>query len=207
MIKAILETPVGRAFRIFWDDLLMWVIGNILFASSLVPGALALFSNNLLLMVLLSILPIFVLASVAAIMAKPLRETAPRWSDMQKVTYKAVFSVWLAVIASAGLFALPGLVVQSIVVVLVIILSPIALLLPNIYPTNMRSTWRNAFVVAVHFPIYALGFPALAFIFGWLISVTSGALLIVLPALWLVIVLVSLQEMSKQIQNASSSEN
>ncbi len=184
----------------------MWVVGNILFASSLVPGALAFFSDNWLLMVLLSILPIFVLASVAAAMSKPVLEKAPRWSDMQDVNYKAVLAVWLAVVVSGGLFAIPGIVVQSIVAILVIILAPIMLCLPILHPMTFRSIWRNAFVIAVHFPIYALGFPALAVIFGWLISVTGGASLIVLPTLWLAIVMVSLQEITKQILNVTSAE-
>jgi hypothetical protein len=74
--------------------------------------------------------------------------------------------------------------------------------------TRRRSPWRGGtHCDRSHFPFIALGFPALGFIFSWLVVLTRGALFLVLPTLWLAIVLVSLQEIASELQNQNSSES
>ena len=185
----------------------MWVFGNIILAISLLPSVIALISGQTGLAIVFSIFALLTLAGLAQILVKPLNSGVPQWSDMRKGNYKPAVSAWLALSTIASLFAFPGLAVQSVLAVLALILSPILLCLPCMYPTTIRLAWRNALVIAIHYPFIALGFPALGFIFSWLVVLTRGALFLVLPTLWLAIVLVSLQEIAKELQNQNSFES
>jgi hypothetical protein len=113
LINNIFYTPIGRAIRVFWDDMPMWVFGNVILAISLLPSVIALISGQTGLAIVFSIFALLTLAGLAQILVKPLNSGVPQWSDIRKGNYRPAVSAWLALSTIASLFAFPGLAVQS----------------------------------------------------------------------------------------------
>jgi hypothetical protein len=201
MIQALSETTIGRAVLAFWVDMPLWVAGNIGLAISLwlsfrfAPGALPL---------VLSFPGAFVVAGLAHALAQPARERTPRWTDLLAGPYRVTLSAWAVLVSVAVplLFHVPapafwGLCILAAAVLLV---APFVVAVSALYAVGPVLAWRNAFVLAVRFPVSAVGLLALALIFGWLTLLTRGGLFLVLPAFWLGIAIFSTYEMVEKLE-------
>jgi hypothetical protein len=201
MIQALSETSIGRAILAFWVDMPLWVAGNIGLAISLwlsfrfAPGALPL---------VLSFPGVFVVAGLANALTQPARTRTPRWTDLLAGPYRVTLSVWVVLLSVAVplLFHLPapafwGLCILAAAILLV---APFVVAIAALYAVGLALAWRNALVLAIRFPVNAVGLLVLALVFGWLILVTRGALVLALPALWLDINIFSTYEMVKKLE-------
>jgi hypothetical protein len=194
IIRVLNETPIGRALRLYWDDMHLWVFANICLIFSLIPAYILWTIGKLEIALVASFPAVFVIAGIASMMSKAVIQGAPHCSTLRQAPYRIAFSGWAALMVAAQLFALPGLVVQSLLAVTTLLIAPMVIYLPSLYPAGLRATWRNAIVIAIHAPMFALGMACLALLFAWLVVISRGALLLALPTLWLAVALVSLRE-------------
>ncbi|MCC7449880.1 MAG: hypothetical protein IT324_20845 [Anaerolineae bacterium] len=187
--EALQESPIGQALLAYWDDLPLWMFGNIALAVSLLPAFTAWLIGSNLLAILLSFPAAFMTAGIANVAALSARDQHPRWRDLWRGRYPVALSVWalLAVILLTFGFDTPMFVfiIQCVIALISLMLSPFALCISVLHPTPLRLVWRNALVLAVHFPMIALGLLALAFLMGWIVVLSKGALWLVMPALWI----------------------
>jgi hypothetical protein len=49
---------------------------------------------------------------------------------------------------------------------------------------NVRLAWRKAFEPTVYYPVVAPGFLGFTLLMRWLVIISKGALIVVVPALW-----------------------
>jgi hypothetical protein len=191
VFEALQESPIGRALLAYWADLPLWTLGNITLAVSLFPAFTAWLLGSIPLAILLSFPAAFVAEGITNAAALSARDQHPRWRDLLHGRYPAALSVWalLAVILLSFGFDTPLFVfiIQCVIALVSLMLSPFALCVSVLHPTPLRLVWRNAFVLAVHFPMIALGLLALAFLMGWLVVLSKGTLGLVMPALWVCI--------------------
>lgn len=192
LLHSLSETPLGRALLAYFYDLPRWTVANILFAVALLPAALALL-NGLTAAVPLATLPLVpVVAGMINITARQVAESAPRSRDAlaYPVTLTTVFVVW---VISAALITLM-LIGVSLAVVFMIGVLLLSLLMVGVFgiflPSQMkiksRLAWRNAVVLAVSNPITGLGLLMLAGVGIWGIWISKGALILVIPAVWVI---------------------
>lgn len=183
-------TPVGRALLAFWEEPPLWLGANILLAASLLPSGAALLLGYFLPALVLSFPAALVAAGMVNVAAQSLegQATGRRGFALSEGHVAAALSAWAGLAAMAASFFIPtpallfGL--QCFVAALLLLLAPFVLCLPALFPVGLSLTWRNALVIAVHSPMVALGLPALGLILGWLVVLSRGALLLVVPALW-----------------------
>lgn len=186
-ILAILaETPIGRAILAYFADLPRWTLANIAFAIALAPALLAFYLDDLLLAALLAFPALFALAGQCHAFALAAEGRVPRWRHLLPASLPLTLALWAALALPLILLLLNpppilfGLLCALLVVALLV--TPFALCFPPPMPARLRL--RNAFVLAVHFPIVALGLLVLVALFAALAAATRGALLVALPALW-----------------------
>ncbi len=192
LIHALSDTALGQALLAYLFDMPRWTLANLVFAVALLPAALALL-NGLTTAVPLATLPVVpVLAGMINITARQVAENAPRSRDAfaYPVTLTTVFSVW-AVVAASLTLALNGMANGLVFIVAIVLLSTLmigvfAIFLPSQLKVNSRLVWRNALVLAVSNPVTGLGLLVLAGVGGWSIWISKGALILVVPALWVI---------------------
>jgi hypothetical protein len=63
--------------------------------------------------------------------------------------------------------------------------------------------WRNAFIMAVHYPVVALGLVLLGVLTAWAVAASGGALIIALPALWAAIAVYTVDDLIRSLQSLS----
>lgn len=192
LLHSLSETPLGRALLAYFFDLPRWTLANVLFAVALLPAALALI-NGLMTAVPFATLPIVpVLAGMINITAQQVAEKAPRSRDAfaYPVTLITVFVVWafsaaivtlLLIDASIAIVFLTGIALLSLLMIGVF-----AIFLPSQLKINHRLVWRNALVLAVSNPIIGLGILVFAGVGIWVIWMSKGALILVVPSLWVI---------------------
>lgn len=187
IMRSLRETPIGCALLSFWFDLPFWLCANLLFALSLVPVWLGLLSDRVPLAVGLTLPAAFVLSGTVRAYAQTILERPPHWHDLIGKDWWCILSGWavLSVLALSFLVELPPIIfaVQCLIAVILSLLLPYILCLPTLLPINIRLTWRNAFVLVVHFPIISLGMVILAVLAGTLI-IAHPIFVLFLPALW-----------------------
>lgn len=184
ILAPLAETPIGRAILAYFADLPRWTLANIAFAIALAPALLAVYLDDLLLAALLAFPALFALAGQCHAFALAAEGRVPRWRHLLPASLPLTLALWAALALPFILLLLNpppilfGLLCALLVVVLLV--APFALCLPAAMPARLR----GAFVLAVHFPIVALGLLVLVALFAALAAATRGALLVALPALW-----------------------
>jgi hypothetical protein len=184
ILALLAETPIGRAILAYFADLPRWTLANIAFAIALAPALLAVYLDDLLLAALLAFPALFALAGQCHAFALAAEGRVPRWRHLLPASLPLTLALWAALALPFILLLLNpppilfGLLCALLVVALLV--APFALCLPAAMPARLR----GAFVLAVHFPIVALGLLVLVALFAALAAATRGALLVALPALW-----------------------
>lgn len=192
LLHSLSETPLGRALLAYFYDLPRWTVANILFAVALLPAALTLL-NGLTAAVPLATLPLVpVVTGMINITARQVADKAPQSRDVfaYPATLTTVFAVW----AASAVFITLILLGVSIVVVFMIGILLLSLLMIGVFgiflPSQMKVKSQfvshNALVLAVSNPITGLGMLALAGVCIWIVWISKGALILVVPSLWVI---------------------
>lgn len=199
ILATLTETPIGRAIIAYFADLPRWTVANIGFAVALAPTLLAAYIGDFLLAILLAFPALFALSGQAHAFAQTVEGRAPRWRDLLRANLPLTLTLWASLALPLILLLLnpPPIFFGLLCIILVILLLivPFALCLSHLTSTGFWLTWRNAFILAIHFPIVALGLLVLIFIFAAAVVATKGALIIALPALWVSIAVYSTHQL------------
>ncbi len=208
LLQSLTETALGRALIAYFFDLPRWTLASILFMLALLPAYLAL-TNGLLLGVGVATLPVVpILSGMINMAASQTAENAPRLRDAwtKPATLSTVFAVWvgtvvLVMLLSAGVSLAVAFGIGIILFPLLMI-GVFAIFLPSQLQVSGQLVWRNAVILAVSNPIIALGLLALAGIGVWAVWISKGALIIVIPSLWVLLAAFTVDERIKTIQAA-----
>jgi hypothetical protein len=199
LLTPLAETPIGRAIIAYFADLPRWTVANIGFAIALAPAFLAFYLDDFLLAILLSFPAFFALSGQCYAFAQTVEGRAPRWRDLFRLNVPLTLSLWAAL--ALPLIALPFnpppifFAALCILIVFVLLVAPFVLCLPHLLPIGIGLVWRNALVLAIHFPMVALGLLVLIAIIAAIIVAAKGALIIALPALWVSIAIFSTHQL------------
>ena len=209
ILKALSDTPIGRALVAYFFDLPRWTLVNILFAASLTPAFLALLNGAVGWIALLTFPAVPVSAAMINMAARETSEEAPRWHDTlaHPATYITACALWLVlVVVLTWLLSDPPLIVFFIicaVALAVLMIGVFALFAPALLKVKGVLVWRNALVLAVHYPMIGLGLLALLAVGGWAVWISRGALLLLVPALWTMIAVFSVQDRINAVQSTA----
>jgi hypothetical protein len=174
---------------------------NIAFALALAPSLLAALRGELALALGMSFPAALVLAGMVRLLCAAAEGRPPYfrllWEDVR--LYGVMLTVWGACVV-AGLALLTPLLYVAVVPALVFaLLAPLVVCVGARLKVGVALAWRNAFVLAVHFPVVALGLVMLGGIVAWGISASGGALIVALPALWAVIAVYTVDELIRTL--------
>lgn len=201
LLQGLSETYIGRALIAYFFDLPRWTLVNVIFAIWLVPAYLALIGGLPFFGLAATLLGALVIAAMINMAAAQTVENVPRWRDVMRypATYGVAFVLWLVVVIlliPILLFNLPLPVVFGIGIILfsVLLIGVYALFVPALLRVSGRLIGHNALVLAVHNPFIGLGMIALAFVAVCVIWWSRGALIVVMPSLWVMIVSFSIAE-------------
>jgi hypothetical protein len=211
IVKGLLATPIGRALIAYFLDLPRWTLLNVLLIVSLVPILGALLIGNTEWWIILLTSPIAIVSgSMVNIAACEVKEEAPRWRDVftTPATYSTALTVWVGIVIVLALLLFIELPVVLVFITCALLLtllmiSVFALFMPSLLNVRGQLVWHNALVLAVHSPIVALGLLALFGVGTWVIWLSRGALLLVVPALWMMIAAYSVQDRINAIQSVT----
>lgn len=210
LLQSLSETALGRALIAYFFDLPRWTAASILFALALLPAYLALISG-LLLGVAAATLPVVpVLAGMINMAAGQTAENAPRLRDAlaYPATLFAVFVVWAgaAILLTAVLAGMPLAAVfgAGIVLFSLLLIGVFAIFMPSQLRVEGRLIWRNALVLAVSSPVIALGLLALGGVGVWAVWVSKGALIVVIPSLWVLLAAFTVDERIRTLRAVQS---
>lgn len=210
LLQPLTETAIGRALIAYFFDLPRWKLASIVFTLALLPAYLAL-TNGLLLGVGIATLPVVpVLSGMINMAASQTAERAPRFRDAwaNPATLFAVFAVWAGtvILTTLLLSGVPLAAVFGIGIVLfpLLMLGVFAMYMPSLLKVGGHLVWRNALVLAVSSPIIALGLLALAGIGVWAVWMSKGALIVVIPSLWVLLAAFTVDEQIKAMQAAQT---
>lgn len=211
LLQSLSETSLGRALIAYFFDLPRWTLANILFGVALLPAYLAL-TNGLLPGVAVVTLPVVpVLAGMINMAASQIAENAPRFRDAftYPSTLFVVFTVWLGA-AVLGTLLLTGaplilIFVIAIALLMALMIGVFALFLPSQLKVTGVLIWRNALVLAVSNPIIGLGILFLGGIGVWAVAISKGALIIVIPALWVLMAAFTVDDRIQDIRSRTDS--
>lgn len=206
---ALQATALGRALLAYVIDLPLWSAASVVLALTSTPSLVALAQGHPLYALLFWLPAALVLAGIAGGLAATVDGTTPRPRLFLRGPFIPALTAWtlLAAIGLTFFIELPAplIIVQCMVALLALMLAPLVGCLPALLPMSAGMAWRNAFVVAVHYPVRALGLAALAVVASVLVLATRGALLLVLPGLWLSIALYTTHEILTEIQQVEKS--
>lgn len=197
-LEALRETPIGRALIAYFVDLPRWALLNVLFALALVPSVwFAAMTEDFALALLLSFPPTLVLSAQIRLLGAAAQGNAPYWSLLweDRGGYLVVLSAWILCVGMGLLLLTPLLYVAVIPALVVLLLAPLAICARVRLRVGLVDTWRNALIIAVRFPVVALGILLLALVAAWGISVSGGALVVALPALWAAIAVYTVDDL------------
>ena len=200
ILHALSETPIGRALAAYFFDLPRWTLVNVLLALSLAPALLAALSGTPESIGVFCLPAALVSAGMVNMAARQAGEDAPRWRDTLRYpdTYLVAFLLWVVgVVALALLFSDPPAVVFFAICAVALglfMVGVFALFLPALLRVKGLLVWRNALLLAVVYPVVALGVLALLAVGGWAVWVSRGGLLLVAPSLWTMIAVFSVHD-------------
>lgn len=210
LIRGLSDTPIGRALLAYFFGLSRWTLASIMFAVSLLPALLALLDGAFTLVAPASFPASIAGAAIINMAGREARTKAARWRDVlsHPVTYLAAAVFWCGLLLlSTLLFLELPVIVLCVVCVLVLPLLMIgvfALCVPSLLDSEGVQLWRNALVLAVHYPIVALGLLALMAVGAWAIWLTRGALILVVPPLWSLIAAFTTQDRIDAVRESAS---
>jgi hypothetical protein len=207
IVRGLSATPIGRALIDYFFDLPRWALLNIMFAISLLPVFWTLVNGIPDQRVILMTFPVvIVISGMVNISAIAAAEAAPRLQEMfaYPATLITTVMIWAGVMAILLLFTieLPVIVLLIIcgLVLALLMIGVFALFIPVMLEVKGWLVWRNALVLTVHYPMVALGLLALLVVGIWTIWISRGALVVVVPALWMMIAAYSVQDRIKIVQ-------
>lgn len=210
LLQSLSETALGRALIAYFFDLPRWTLANVLFAVALLPAYLAL-TNGLLIGVAAATLPaVPVLSGMINMAARQAADAAPRLRDVwaNTSTLLTAFAVWIGVVilVTPVLAGIPVAVVFGIGIILfsLLMIGVFAIFLPSQLKVDGWLIWRNALVLAVSNPIIALGLLMLGGIGAWAVAISKGALIVAVPALWVLLAAFTVDERIKTMQGMQS---
>jgi hypothetical protein len=202
LFAALRDTPIGRALIAYFTDLPRWTLLNIGFALALLPSIIAVLQREFALALVFSLPPILVMTWLMRLLSVTLDGRAPHWSLLSSDlhSYSIVLSVW-GVFVMVGLVLLTPLRYLAVVPALLLLLvGPFVICISTQICVSTRQAWRNAFVMAVHYPVVSLGLFSLGGLATWCVSVSGGALILALPALWATITVYTVDELIRSLQ-------
>jgi hypothetical protein len=205
-LGALSKTAIGRALLEYVADMPLWSIANVALIASLLPALTALFYDRGVWAIPLSCPPLLVLSEMMGIASETTGGTKPRWRVV-KARCAASLSLWAVVVLLAGMFLIVSspMLLGMLVVLAVVVLMPLpfVLCIASLKVVSVDSAWRDAFVLAIRFPMIALGLLALALVFTWAVVVTKGALMLAVPALWAIIATYTTHELIRDVNELS----
>jgi len=209
LLHALSETALGRALIAYFFDLPRWTLANIVFAVSLLPSYLLASTHGLSLAVEVATLPaVPVLAGMINMAARQTAENAPRLRDVlaYPATLFTVFVAWVGGIVSAALLmadvplALTFLI--GILLLSLFIIAVFAIFMPSQLRVVGLLIWRNALILAVSNPVVGLGLLMLGGIGVWALWISKGALIVVIPSLWVILAAFTVDDRIQAMQAA-----
>lgn len=197
-LEALRETPIGRALIAYFVDLPRWALLNVCFALALVPSVwFAAMTRDFALALLLSFPPALVLSAQIRLLGATTEGRSPEWSLLwtDRAGYLVVLTAWLLCVGVGLLLLTPLLYLAVIPALVVLLLAPMAICARVRLRVGLVDTWRNALLIALRFPVVGLGILLLALVAAWGISVSGGALVVALPALWAAIAVYTVDDL------------
>ena len=208
LVRYLQETTIGRALIAYFVDLPRWVLLNIAFSVTLLPSAFAFILGQTALALILSFPAAWVLAVMIRFFANTTDDRVASWSLLWANigSYKVVFSAWVCLVVAGLCLLTPFYIIAVIPMVLVLMLAPMAISSAECLPVTFWEAWRNAFVMAVHYPIVALGVVLFGGLMAWGISVSGGALIVALPALWAAIAVYTVHDLINSLMTQGNTQ-
>jgi hypothetical protein len=205
--KTLSDTSIGRALIAYFLDLPRWTLVNVVFALALTPAFLAALNSVSGWIGLLAFPVVPVSAGMINMAAREALEEAPRWHDTldHPATYIAACMLWLVlVIVLALLLSDPPLIVffsLCMIALAVMMVGVFALFIPALLKVKGMLVWRNTLVLTVHYPMVGLGLLALLVVGVWAVWISRGALVLLIPALWVMIAVFSVEDRINTMQS------
>ena len=208
LVHYLQETTIGRALIAYFVDLPRWVLLNLAFSVTLLPSAFAFILGQTALALILTFPAAWVLAAMIRLFANTTDDRVASWSLLWTNigSYKVVFSAWLCLVIAGLCLLTPLYIVAVIPMVLVLMLAPMAISNAECLPVTFWEAWRNAFVMTVHYPIVALGVVLFGGLMAWGISVSGGALIVALPALWAAIAVYTVHDLINSLMTQGNTQ-
>ncbi len=210
LLQSLSETALGRALIAYFFDLPRWTLANILFTAALLPAYLALTGGYYAIGVMVTLPVVPVIAGMVNMAASQTLENAPRLKAMfaYPATLITVFAVWLGTVLLSMLL-LVGMPIAIVFLIgfalfTLLLIGVFAIYLPSQLKVNGRLIWRNALVLAVSNPIIGLGMLFLGGIGLWAVWMSKGALIVVMPALWVLMVAFTIDDRIKVMQSVEN---
>ncbi|MCA9886143.1 MAG: hypothetical protein KC708_24390 [Anaerolineae bacterium] len=208
LVHYLQETTIGRALVAYFVDLPRWVLLNIAFSVTLLPSAFAFILGQTALALILTFPAAWVLAAMIRLFANTTDDRVARWSLLWTNigSYKVVFSAWLCLVVTGLCLLTPFYILAVIPMIVVLMVAPMAISNAECLPVTFWDAWRNAFVMAVHYPIVALGVVLFGGLMAWGISVSGGALIVALPALWAAIAVYTVHDLINSLMTQGNTQ-
>lgn len=198
--KLLNDSTVGKALLAFVDDIVLWIVANIVFSVSAVPFLIALSLGQYSLAAIYSFPALFCLAGIIHAASVTSCRQTPTYRMLIPSDLKLVLAAWIGIVGAVFLLeAMAGTVLQMIAAALLmscLLLLPFAIYSASVWSTKLSDTWRNAAVMAVHYPIYAIGYLVLAAMCLALIVITRGSFSILVTSIWALIVVFATDEIA-----------
>ncbi|MBL8147413.1 MAG: hypothetical protein JNL34_13595 [Anaerolineae bacterium] len=210
ILRALSETFIGRALSADFLDLPRWTLMNILCAVALLPTYFAAMSGMWLVVGGATLPAVPVVAGMINMSASHTTEKAMRLRDAfgPRATLFAVFIVWaglalMLTLMFAGVSPLMLLVV-GIIMLFLLVIGVFAVFMPSQLMVDGRLIGRNALVLAAKYPVTGLGLLVLGGVSAWLVAVSKGALIFVMPSLWVVLAAFTVNDLIRTMQAAQA---
>ncbi len=202
LLNVLRETTIGRALLAYFFDLPRWTLLNLVFALALAPSLVAALRGETALAIALSFPAALAMAGLVGMFSATVDGTAPRWSHLwaRSDIYLVTLSAWGACALAALALLTPLLYLVVIPALILLLVAPLATLVSAQLRGGVAQAWRNGFVLAVRYPLVALGLIVLALVAGWVILYSRGTLLVALPGLWAAIAVYTVDDLIQSIQ-------
>lgn len=206
LLDAFSATFIGRALLATFFDLPRWTLANLAFTIALLPAYQAMLNDRWLAAAWATLPVVPVAAGMINMASGQAAGRALRLRDAWacRPTLFTVFIVWAsAAFTITLLFAgapLAVVLATSIGLLFLLVIGVFAIYLPAQLNVGGLLIWRNALVLAASYPVVGLGLLALGVVGLWLVVISKGALIIVVPALWTVLAAFTVSDQIKALQ-------
>ena len=210
ILRALSETFIGRALIADFLDLPRWTVMNILCAVALLPAYFAATNDGWLAVGGATLPAVPVVAGMINMAASHTAERAMRLHDAfaPRATLFAVFAVWVGLaLALTLMFAGVSpliLLIAGIIVLFLLVIGVFAVYMPSQLKVDGRLIGRNALVLAAKYPVTGLGLLMLGGVGVWLVAFSKGALIVVVPSLWVVLAAFTVDDLIKTMRAAQA---